>query len=140
MSDLKQYLPYGVSTLLVLSSVAIYYYINYNKSGAVELSPVAKIKAQLDKFTQQYESYVSQVESYYREEFNTMEDQIYRCNYFQEELLKLLISLDGVDLLTVDDEEVRLELKGTRKGLIKQIQLKQKELDQFQKEKLALAK
>ncbi|EJS43267.1 snl1p [Saccharomyces arboricola H-6] len=58
----------------------------------------------------------------------TDEKNIYERNYCNEMLLKLLIELDGIDLINVD-EFLRKSLKEKRKAVIKEIQATLKSLD-----------
>ncbi|CAI4065413.1 hypothetical protein N7582_003024 [Saccharomyces uvarum] len=56
------------------------------------------------------------------------EKDVYERNYCNEMLLKLLIELDGIDLINVD-ESLRKSLKEKRKAVIKEIQATLKSLD-----------
>ena len=56
------------------------------------------------------------------------EKDIYERNYCNEMLLKLLIELDGIDLINVE-ESLRKSLKEKRKAVIKEIQAMLKSLD-----------
>ncbi|CCE62593.1 hypothetical protein TPHA_0C04430 [Tetrapisispora phaffii CBS 4417] len=63
------------------------------------------------------------------ETFDKSEKQVYEKNYFNEMLLKLLIELDGVDLMDISDPERKTALKLRRKEAIKLIQGELNKLD-----------
>lgn len=58
------------------------------------------------------------------------EKDVYKRNYYNEMLLKLLIELDGIDLVDVAGDR-KLHLKEDRKAVIKEIQTFLKKLDKL---------
>lgn len=58
------------------------------------------------------------------------EKDVYQRNFYNEMLLKLLIELDGVDLIDVEGER-KVTLKERRKAIIKEIQAELKKLDKL---------
>lgn len=59
------------------------------------------------------------------------EDKKYRNNYYQEELLKVLIKIDSVEVIDVKDPEEKAVLKARRKDLIKNIQSVMKDIEKY---------
>lgn len=57
-------------------------------------------------------------------------DKVYQRNFYNEMLLKLLIELDGVELVEVQGER-KIALKEQRKGVIREIQTHLKTLDKL---------
>lgn len=117
-----QYTAYGISTLILIGTI-IYL---FKKDTSLE----SEYKKQLNEYSIKYDQYVLEINKEINKEGLNDEDKKYKINYYLEELLKLLIKLDSIDL-TLVKESKKQELKLIRKGLIKKIQLKQKEIDNF---------
>lgn len=90
-------------------------------------------KAQLDTIANDMENTLGRgIKTYYADfESYKAEDREYKLNYFQEELLKVLMKLDDVDLTILGDEKT--QLKTLRKSYIKRIQALMGELDAWKK-------
>lgn len=79
------------------------------------------------RFNDEYRDKVQQlVENFDAEN----EKDVYQRNFYNEMLLKLLIELDGVDLIDIEGER-KAALKERRKAGIKEIQVELKKLDKL---------
>ncbi|KAH3901005.1 Snl1p SCDLUD_002470 [Saccharomycodes ludwigii] len=85
-----------------------------------------QIKSALNKYDSEYKEGVTRLVTNYNPE---LQDDVYQKNYYNEMLLKLLIELDGVDLTTIENPELKSELKSKRKTAIRSIQAELHKLD-----------
>ncbi|KAH3675678.1 hypothetical protein WICMUC_002595 [Wickerhamomyces mucosus] len=78
-------------------------------------------------------NFKTDVETYYQVKYkeDNEEDRKYRYNYYQEESLKILIKIDGVDLADLENDEEKKQLKTKRKDFIKKIQNTIKNIEQY---------
>ncbi|SCU97697.1 LADA_0H07734g1_1 [Lachancea dasiensis] len=105
---------------------------NKKKSGAAERKPLT-LEEQLELVQQRYVSEFKSDLDHLIENFDAdSEKQQYQRNYFNEMLLKLVIELDGVDLVDVEGERKKA-LKIKRKQIIKEIQFDLKRLDSLKR-------
>lgn len=139
----------STSTYVVLAVIAVVFLItarrpksSKGKSGKGSSNKSKKTKSQFEKapVPLTLEEQIDNVSLRYNNElrgrssdlinrFNAEDEKdIYQRNYCNEMLLKLLIELDGIDLINVD-ESLRKSLKNKRKAVIKQIQGMLKSLD-----------
>lgn len=135
----------GVSALLVISTLLLLTrkpktHVKKDKKtkskSKPKLSFVEQVQLQLRECEERVRTKLEKGIRSYIEEFETLkaDDKQYKFNYFQEELLKELIRLDGIELSEMNDLEKKQGLKTSRKGLIKYIQGLQKELDAFKRD------
>lgn len=102
------------------------------KKGSKVAKPIPltleeKIQKVLTTYNTQYKGEISQL----LENFNPSEEkEVYQKNYFNEMLLKLLIELDGVDLMDIEGERKAI-LKQNRKDAVKLIQGQLNKLDKL---------
>lgn len=134
----------GVSALLVISTLLLLKrgsktHVKDKKTKSKskpKLSFVEQVQLQLRECEERVRTKLEKGIRSYIEEFETLkaDDKQYKFNYFQEELLKELIRLDGIELSEMNDLEKKQGLKISRKDLIKYIQGLQKELDAFKRD------
>ncbi|ONH69724.1 Ankyrin repeat domain-containing protein 17 [Cyberlindnera fabianii] len=127
----------GVSALLVIFNTITHIKKDKKTKSKSKSKPKLSFVEQVQLQLRECEERVrTKLEKRYIEEFETLkaDDKQYKFNYFQEELLKELIRLDGIELSEMNDLEKKQGLKTSRKGLIKYIQGLQKELDAFKRD------
>ena len=91
----------------------------------VALNPTEQLENIYLRYENEYKGRIAKITDLYSPED---EKDVYERNYCNEMLLKLLIELDGVDLLTLQGNE-RKRLRQRRKDIIKVIQNELVKLD-----------
>lgn len=99
-----------------------------NKTHVVPLT----LEARIENVELRYENeFKPRIESLLKSFDKNIERDVYERNYCNEMLLKLLIELDGIDLVELEPERKKI-LKSKRKDVIKLIQTKLKLLDSLE--------
>ena len=99
-----------------------------NKTNVVPLT----LESRIENVELRYENeFKPRIESLLKSFDKNIERDVYERNYCNEMLLKLLIELDGIDLVELEPERKKI-LKSKRKDVIKLIQTKLKLLDSLE--------
>ncbi|CAR23257.1 Snl1p [Lachancea thermotolerans CBS 6340] len=104
-----------------------------NPERSVQRKPLTleeQIEGVHQKFVNEYKEGLDRLAKNY--DAKSEKDQ-YQLNYYNEMLLKLVIELDGVDLVEVEPE-LKAKLKSRRKQVIHEIQSNLKKLDQLKRQ------
>ncbi|KAH3686108.1 hypothetical protein WICPIJ_002914 [Wickerhamomyces pijperi] len=138
---MSQQLIEGVSNtaLLAITSLTLLAssYFFYQQLKPRNSAEYVRLDRMLNGIIPLMNSTIEDLESYYNKDTGKYfsdsekdEDKGFRNKYYQEELLKVLIKIDGVEVVDVKDQEEKASLKARRKELIKTVQSVMKDIEQ----------